>query len=121
MSNLTFHYQLIRHNNDSIFIHEAFSTRLGEIYMIDPLPVEVNGETEEEVTMLLEIMETDSAKYKPIAINSVITQMERWVDEVDSKYEFVEPLYEDELDLEEDYLDESGEVIDLVSYIERNK
>lgn len=124
MNNLIYHYQSVIHNvKDNIYLHEAFSTRQGQLYMVNPVPTEVFAESEEEMEIALKVMEADRSRYKPIHISSIIRQMELWTDEVDTDYEFVEPLYEDEedLSLDDDYVDNSGEVIDLVDYINRNK
>ncbi len=89
--------------------------------MLDPLPVEVSGETEEEVEQTLQVMESDSTRYKPVKINAVIKQMERWSDDIDINHTFVTPEYEDEDYVEDEYLDSKGEVIDLVDFMNRNR
>lgn len=118
-NNLIFHYQLVIHNiEDGVYLHEAFSTRYGELYMLNPIPAEIFGDSEDEIDLLLKAMDRDSVKYRPVHITSAIPQIERWTDEVDVSYEFVEPLYEDEdSDLTDEHLDKHGEVIDIYDYI----
>lgn len=122
-NNLIFHYIPVIHNTkEGIYLHEAFSTKSGQLYMLNPIPAEVSGETEEEIDFTLKAMDKDSIKYSPVHIGSAIEEIERWTDEVDVQYEFVEPIYEDEdYDALDDHLDSSGEVIDICAYFERNK
>lgn len=122
MNNLIFHYQNILYpGKQGIFLHEAFSTRSGELYSVNPLSVEVAGDTEEEVEEVLRAMEADSTKYKPVKLSNVDKQMSRWIDEVDITFNTVTPEYEDADDLEEDYYNESGEVIDICEYMDKNR
>lgn len=119
-NNLVFHYQNVIHKGkDGIFLHEAFSTRLGILYSVNPLPVEVSGDTEEEVEEALRAMEADSVKYKAVKSAKISKEFERWVDEVDVNNVQVVPTYDDEEELEEDYYNESGEVLDIVDYMNR--
>jgi len=118
MSNLVYHYQPVQHDNKE-YLHEAFSTKDGVLFMVNPLPVEVEAASQDEIDMLLQAMETDNKLYKSIPILSILIQMERWQDEIDIMVSgFNEPVYEDEdIDLMElDNLDSTGEVIDICEY-----
>ncbi len=122
LHNLVYHYQPVFYNKkDGIYLHEAFSTRLGELYSVNPVPVEINGDTEEEVEEILKAMEVDSTKYRQVKVSDIVKEMERWVDEVDISTETVIPHFEDEEELELDYYDDKGEVIDICDYIEKNR
>lgn len=121
-NSLIFHYQPVLHNSkDGIFLHEAFSTRMGILYSVNPSPVEINGDTEEEVEEVCRTMESDSSKYKAVRYSKLNKEMDRWVDEVEISSETPLPSYEDEEELEPDYYGKSGEVLDLVDYINKNK
>lgn len=120
--NLVFHYQNVLYNKkEGIYLHEAFSTRSGDLYSVNPLPVEVNGDTSTEVEETLRAMESDSVRYKAVKYKDILKQMERWTDEIEVSQQEEIQLLEDEYDLEEDYYKEDGEVLDLVEYMERNR
>lgn len=120
MDNLVFHYQTVIHNiKDGIYLHEAFSTRTGELYSVNPVPVEGNGDNEQEVDESLRAMETDSTRYKPVKASKITKEMMRWKEEVELTPTV--PHYDDEEELEDDYYDSEGEVLDLVDYMKRNK
>lgn len=123
INNLIYHYQNVIYNNSKtgMYLHEAFSTRSGELYSINPIPVEVSGDTQEEVEEVLRAMEADTTRYKPVTIGKIKKQIERWVDEVEISSESVLPEYDDEEALEEDYYKKDGEVFDLCEFLERNK
>lgn len=118
-NNLVFHFQTVIHNvKDGIYLHEAFSSRDGTLYSVNPVPVEVYGDTEEEIEESLRAMETDSTRYKPVKIDNLNREMLRWSDEVAVT---TVPEYEDEEDLEENYYGTDGEVLDCLEYFKRNK
>lgn len=119
--NLIFHYQNIIHGINALVLHEAFSTRAGELYSVNPTPVEVAGESEQEIEENLRAMELDSTTYKPVRLAKIQKQLARWVDEVIIPQDIVVPEYEDEEELEDDYYSPSGEVLDLCEYFERRR
>lgn len=116
-NDLHFHYQLVIHDiKEGIHLHEAFSTRAGYLHSLNPIPVEnADKETEQAV-------ESDSTRYKPVLASKCHEQMKRWQEEVNIFPNKVIPHYDDdEEEIEEDYYKESGEVLDLMEYIERNR
>ncbi len=118
-NNLTFHYQTVLHGvSDGIYIHEAFSTSSGELYSVNPSPVMDMGDTEEEIEENINTVEADSTKYKPVKVSEIKRQIQRWRDE---QFTSTIPSYEDEENLEEEYLDKDGEVLDLVQLFDKNK
>lgn len=119
-NNLVFHYKPVLHNKTTIILHEAFSLRNGELYSLNPVPAEVNGENEEEIELVLQAMERDKSKYPSIEYAAAIEHMEKWQDEfeimVDVEYD---DASDDELAAEDDYYKPSGEILDLVEYIKK--
>lgn len=117
-NNLIFHYKPVLHNKTTIILHEAFSSRDGELYSLNPIPAEVNGENEDEIELVLQAMERDKSTYPSIEYNNATEQMEKWQDEFEIVIEY-EDVSEDELESEEDYYKPSGEILDLVEYINK--
>lgn len=121
--NLKFHYQTIKsdNTNDSFTVHEAFSTLDGDLYMINPFPVFVVGDSNQEVAELLEQIEKDLDAYGVVEWTDVQKNIDKYID-----YSAVEHVdySEDDLDedeMEEDFYDTKGNVIAIDDYIKRNK
>lgn len=106
---MKYYFQAVLHPDNIIYMHEAISTGSHEVYSINPIPVEVSGDTEAEIEELLKALEGDSAKYKALKYEDLDIEMERWA----TAYQ--QPFYEDEEELE------TCEILDLVDYFERNK
>ena len=116
---LVFRYQTVIHSvKDSILIHECLASEVGQLYAVNPVPVNVKGE-------IAKAVEKDSLKYLPVKVESIKKELLRWKEEVDLEDDN-DPLtisedYDSIEEIDDDYYDEHGEVMDLVEYMERNR
>ena len=123
--NIKCHYQMVRNTNnemDEVTVHEAYSTDTG-LYMICPTPVYVAGESKEDIEELTSMIDTDIEKYGVVDYDDITIYFDKYIDYtcLDEVELTIEPSYEDEQHIEDDYTDSEGKILDLVQFIEKNK
>lgn len=124
--NLWCHYQMVKYNyggTEEFCVHEAFSFEKGGLYMLNPVPVYVAGETIEDVMDIASALEKkEIEKHGVVDAEDAQRFFDRYVEET-TIHVTVEPDYRDDVEPEDDepaYRDR-GNVIDLVDFFKRNK
>lgn len=125
--NLHCHYQMIR-NGTEFTVHEAFSTDKGVLHMIDPIPVFVVGDSEEDVSELASMIKEDVKRYPLVDLDTVQVAMARYLDHTNLPIDVVMDYSEDNVTVDDEdeaiddgYDEGNDKVLDLCEYIKRNK
>lgn len=129
-NNLKFHYQLVRAGGDEVdqlTVHEAFSTVKGHLYMVSPVPIQMIGDTKEELHELLTTLDKDIESYGIVQYEDIQNEIDRWSEnnygygDSETSEAFSDFMNEEEALIDSDFYDHEDKVLDLVDFMKKRR